>query len=295
MLFRQAYDGVYAFDWDDGSIVWKYKAPAKTAYESPYIDEAGAGVYSFNTGATIADGKMFTYNTEHTESWPLTRGWGLHCINITNGELVWKIGNPMSPGAIADGYLAAANSRDGYQYIFGKGKSETKVTLAPKVITLGDEIVIEGSVLDMSPAQPGTPCVSPESMTLQMEYLHLQQPLHGLWGNESVSGVTLSLVTVDPNNNYRHIGEVNTDGYTGTFGFTWEPDVPGQYKITAQFLGDDSYSSSMATTYVEVVEAEPTITPDPVETVDYMPMMYAILAVGIIAIIIGLLALFWKR
>ena len=296
MLYRQAYDGVYAFNWDDGSIAWKYKAPAKTAYETPYIDETGAGVYSFNTGATIADGKMYTYNTEHTESWPLTRGWGIHCINITDGTLVWKIGNPMSPGAIADGYLAAADFRNGYQYIFGKGKSATTVHLAPKIITQGEEVVIEGSVLDMSPAQPGTPCVSSESMTLQMEYLHLQQPLHGLWGNESVAGVTVSIVTVDPNNNYRHIGEVNTDGYTGTFGFTWKPDVPGQYRITAQFLGDDSYGSSMATTYLEVVEPEPTITPEPTPApIDYMPMLYAILAVGIIAIILALLALLWKR
>ena len=32
MLFRQAYNGVYAFDWDDGSIVWQYEAPALAVY-----------------------------------------------------------------------------------------------------------------------------------------------------------------------------------------------------------------------------------------------------------------------
>ena len=35
MLFRQAYDGVYAFDWDDGSIVWKYKATSKIRLRKP--------------------------------------------------------------------------------------------------------------------------------------------------------------------------------------------------------------------------------------------------------------------
>ena len=123
MLYRQAYDGIYAFDWNDGSIVWKYTAPALSPYESPYTDENGTTVYSFNTGATIADGKMYTYNTEHTESWPLTRGWGLHCINITNGELLWKIGNPMSIGGIADGYLSAADSRDGYHIRLARAKA----------------------------------------------------------------------------------------------------------------------------------------------------------------------------
>ena len=39
----------------------------------------------------------------------------------------------MSKGAIADGYLTAANSYDGYMYVFGKGKSATTVT-APDVV-----------------------------------------------------------------------------------------------------------------------------------------------------------------
>ncbi len=296
MLFREAYDGVYAFDWDDGSIVWHYEAIAKSMYESPYIDRNGTTVYSFNTGATIADGKMWTYNTEHTESWPLTRGWGIHCINITDGTRVWELGNPMSIGSVADGYLAAADSRDGYQYIFGKGKSATTIMIGPKTITDGETVVIEGTVLDLSPAQEGTPCVSKDSMTTQMEYLHLQQPIAGIWNNETITGVPVSLDTLDPNGNYVHIADVTTDGYSGTFGYTWEPEVPGQYSVTATFMGDDSYGSSFAQTYVGVGEA-PVVTPTqpPEETPDYMPMMYAILAAVIIAIVISLIALLRKR
>ncbi len=297
MLFREAYDGVYAFNWTNGKIVWHYEAPAKSVYESPYIDKNGTGVYSFNTGSTIADGKMWTYNTEHTESWPLTRGWGLHCINITDGTLVWKIGNPMSPGAVADGYLAAANSRDGYTYIFGKGKSATTVTAGPKAITLGEKVVVEGTVLDKSPAQAGTPCVSKESMTLQMEYLHLQQPIAGIWNNETITGVPVSLDIVDPNNNPSHIDNVITEGYSGTFGYTWEPNIAGQYKVTATFMGDDSYGSSFATTYVSVSEAPAaTATPEPTQPPpDNTALMYVILVAVIVAIVIGLLALFRKR
>ena len=65
MLFRQSYDGVYAFNWTNGKIVWNYKAPTYAAFETPYI-ENGTEEYSFNAGAIIADGKMYTYNTEHT-------------------------------------------------------------------------------------------------------------------------------------------------------------------------------------------------------------------------------------
>ncbi|PVX26299.1 MAG: hypothetical protein CW716_06290, partial [Candidatus Bathyarchaeum sp.] len=65
MIFRESMDGVYAFDWDDGSIVWKYEAEAKSVYESPYTGETGNTVYpfySFGVGGIIADGKFFTWN-----------------------------------------------------------------------------------------------------------------------------------------------------------------------------------------------------------------------------------------
>jgi hypothetical protein len=297
LLYRQAYDGVYAFNWETGKIVWKYKAPALAAFESPYIDENDNPIYPFNAGAVIADGKMYVYNTEHTASWPMTRGWQLHCINATTGDLVWKIGNPMNFGAIADGYLTASNSYDGYMYAFGKGKSATTITSTPAVIADGDNVLIQGSVLDLSPAQPGTPCVSKESMSLQMEYLHLQRPIGGIWGNETMTGVSVSLDTLDPNGNYVHIADVTTDGYSGTFGYTWEPEVPGQYKVTATFMGDDSYGSSFATTYVSVGEAPAApATPEPTQPApDNTMLLYGILVVAIAALVVGLLALFKKR
>ncbi len=61
MLFRQSYNGVYAFDWDDGSIVWQYEAPALAVYESPYVDADGKGVYPFNGGAMVAHRKDVQY------------------------------------------------------------------------------------------------------------------------------------------------------------------------------------------------------------------------------------------
>ena len=264
MLFRQAYDGVYAFNWTNGKIVWHYKAPTAANFETPYIDN-GIEVYSFNGAAEIADGKMYVYNTEHTPTWPLTRGWGLHCINITTGEGIWKINNPMQQGAIADGYLVAPNPWDGSLYVFGKGLSTTAVSVPQTQITAGQKVVISGTVLDQSPAQEGKPCVSASSMATQMEYLHLQMPIGGLWGNETLTGVPVSLDAIDPNGNSVHIATITSEGYSGTYAYTWTPQIPGDYQVTATFNGDDSYGSSFATAYATVTQApSTTATPTPI-------------------------------
>jgi hypothetical protein len=251
LFYRQAYDGVYAFNWADGTIAWKYEAPA-VPFETPYVDENGNQVYSFNAGAVVVDGKLFTYNTEHTPSLPITRGWKLHCINATTGEGIWNITGPMSPGAVADGYLTASDGYDGYIYVFGKGQSETTVTAPDTEVPQGTSMMIKGSVLDLSPAQPGTPCVSAESMTTQMEYLHMQHPVNGLLGDVTITGVPVALCAIDSDGNYIDIGTATTEGYYGTFGLAWTPPDESTYKIIASFEGDDSYGSSGAATYVSV-------------------------------------------
>ena len=86
LLIYPQYDGVVARDWETGKVAWHYKHPMPYPYESPYIDETGQTVYSFRTTCRIADGVVYTSNTEHTPSLPLTRGWRLHAINATTGE-----------------------------------------------------------------------------------------------------------------------------------------------------------------------------------------------------------------
>ncbi|UCC58333.1 MAG: PQQ-binding-like beta-propeller repeat protein, partial [Candidatus Bathyarchaeum sp.] len=241
MLYREAMDGVYAYDWDDGSIVWKYEAPARSQYESPYTARNEYGVYpfySFGQGGIIADGKFFTWNYEHTVSYPVTRGWSLHAIDCFTGEEVWSILGCIRPGAVADGYLIGANTYDGYTYGFGKGESETTVTAPDAAIPKGTAITIKGSVLDLSPAQPGTPCVSKDSMSTQMEYLHMQMPIGGIWGTDVITGVPVKLTAMHSDGSYVDIGTVTTNGYYGTFAVSWTPPEEGLYEILANFEGD---------------------------------------------------------
>jgi outer membrane protein assembly factor BamB len=291
LFYRFGYGGIYAFDWDDGSIVWKYKAPANP-YETPYVDENGATVYSWNSGGIIADGKLYIYNTEHTPTPPITRGWGLHCINATTGEGILNITTP-GPAVVADGYLSVGCS-DGYQYVFGKGQTATTVTAPDVEVPKGTSVMIRGTVLDMSPAQPDTPCVSKESMTTWMEYLHKQQPIDGMWHNETITGVPVTLTAIDSDGNYIDLGTVTTSGYYGTFGLAWTPTEEGTYEIIASFESDDSYGSSGASTYVTVgpapsaaiepeAEAEPTV---------LITTEVAIIAAVAVAAVIGIVA-YW--
>jgi PQQ-like domain len=292
MLFRQSYDGIYAVDWDTGKTVWKYVAPAVSPFETPYTDvNGGQTVYSFDSHGNIVDGKMYVLNNEHTPTSPITRGWGVHCINITTGELVWKMMGPWTwsaPGPAADGYLTVP-SADGCMYVFGKGKSATTVTAPDVMVPKGNGVLVRGTVVDLSPAQPNTPCVSKESMSTQMEYLHTQHPIDGIYHNLTMTGVPVALTAIDESNNYIDIGVATTSAYYGTFEMAWTPPNEGTYRIIASFAGDDSYSSSAASTAISVGPAAAQITiPEQQTPPDYtMTIVGVAIAIMIVVVLVG--------
>jgi hypothetical protein len=254
----------------------------------------GTSEYSFFGSTMVADGKLYTYNTEHTPSQPVTRGWKLFCINAITGQGLWNITGPMTPGAISDGYLTAGNSYDGYLYVFGKGLSTTSISVPQTEINTGHTAVISGCVLDQSPAQPGTPCVSAQSMGPLMDYLHMQSQIPA-----EVIGVPVSIDAVDPNNNVVHLATVNTDA-SGTFGYVWTPSNAGEYKITATFAGDDSYGSSWAQAYAVVSPApaaSTSATQNPINTVpnNDMTIIVSTLAIIIAIAIVGAIIVLMLR
>ncbi len=288
-----AYDGVYAFDWDNGKILWKYSTGPSVPFEGPY------GTNPFFTGVRIADGKIYAYSGEHSPGQPVTRGWTLNCIDAATGKGLWQITGPMSPGAVADGYLTASDSYDGYMYVFGKGKSATTVTAPNTAVPKGTGIVISGSVLDLSPAQPNTPCVESASVATQMEYLHMQHPIDGIWHNLTITGVPVTLTAIAADGSVIDIGTTTTNGYYGNFGYTWTPPDEGQYTVMASFDGDGSYGSSAGACTVSVGSAPsvaPTVTQQAEQAaVDNSMLLYAILAGVVIAIILAVMANIRKK
>jgi hypothetical protein len=85
-----------------------------------------------------------------------------------------------------------------------------------------------------------------------MDFLHIQRPIDGLFGNETITGVPVAVCAIGANGEYYDLGETVTDGYYGTFGLSWTPEEEGTFKIIAAFDGDDSYGSSAAATFVTV-------------------------------------------
>ena len=304
MIMSNQFDSVTALNWTTGKIVWSYADPAASPYETPYTN-GNETVNPWHACGMIADGVYYTMNAEHSADEPIKRGWCMHAINITTGENIWQLpgtqsgstdGSRVFQGAISDGYLAYSDAYDCIMYVVGKGQSQTTVNAPDVTVSAGNGIVIKGTVLDQSPGQPGTPCVSKDSMTTQMEYLHWQMPIAGIYGNLTITGVSVSIDAIDPNGNPVHITTVTSDGYSGTFAYTWNPTMAGDYKITATFAGDDSYGSSFATTYAsegQAPVASPTPTAIPLAT-NPPYEMYTIgtgLAVIIVVIAVGLLLL----
>jgi hypothetical protein len=292
IIFPQ-YDGIAAYDWDTGKVTWLYQAKEDYPYDSPYQDS-----YPFFCSQPLtADGKIYSVNSEHTPTQPLTRGWRLHCINATTGEGIWSIpffieaGPGANPCAVADGYLVGQNGYDGTTYCFGKGKSQTTVTAPSAEVQVGQKFTITGTVLDMSPAQSGTAAISEEYMGVWMEYLHMQRPKPA-----NATGVSVTLTAIDPNHNLINIGTATSDT-NGVYGFTWTPEVPGLYQIMANFAGSESYGSSTASTYLTAIEAPPA-TAQPTPTPASMSEMYFLPSVAgiIVAVaVVGALILLMLR
>ncbi|MFB3888117.1 MAG: PQQ-binding-like beta-propeller repeat protein [Candidatus Bathyarchaeia archaeon] len=259
-IFSAGYDGtVRAYDIKTGKLLWEYYS-GSAGFETPY------GTWPFYGGLTIADGKVFAMNGEHSPGTPLWKGEKIFAIDATTGQLVWKISGWFQGNSIVavDGRLIGLNCYDNQIYSFGKGPSATTVTAPDTAVTVGTGIMIRGTVTDQSPGAKGAAAVADDSMSAWMEYLYMQKAIPG-----DAKGVEVKLTAIDPNGNSQDIGTATTD-LAGKFGLMWTPPVPGKYQIIATFEGSNSYASSFDTTYIAAVtapSASPATPPPPPTTV----------------------------
>lgn len=295
LIYATGYTGTWAIDENTGDIVWHYADPAPP-FETPYTSY-GQSTYTVQNIRVIG-GLVYVANSEHTPTQPATRGWGLMCLEALTGELHWKIsGTAMNAGPSADGYLITQSNYDGTMYVLGKSPSKTTVSGPQTAITKGQSVIITGSVMDQAPASVDTPCVSDECMDTWMDYLHLQMPIDGIYHNETITGVPVSIDVIDPNNNYIHVADVTSD-MSGTYSYMWEPELAGKYTVMATFMGSNAYGSSYAETAIGVVEApeaSATATPMNFDAINNNTTM-TVAAVGIaILVAIAIVALLILR
>ncbi|MCW4047490.1 MAG: PQQ-binding-like beta-propeller repeat protein, partial [Candidatus Bathyarchaeota archaeon] len=211
-------------------------------------------LWVFNCACMTNDVAYFAIGHEYNP--PLFHGAQLLALNVTDGSLIWKeLDMSVESTSIAYGILLSRNCYDNMIYAFGKGPSAVTVTAPDVGVTTATPVTIRGTVMDVSPgtkylAQPdvtmtkqnevalrfpnGVPCVSDESQSAWMEYVYQQQPLP-----TNTTGVLITIDVIDSNNNYRTIGTTTSDT-TGSFSFTWTPDIPGDFTVIATFAGSNS-------------------------------------------------------
>jgi len=272
-LYVGGYGGeLHCFDTKTGALLWKYNN-TYCGTETPW------GLYTLFVGG-IADGKVYVYSSEHSPNVPLYKGSQVRCIDAYTGEEKWTLDSwfaigsfGQSPVPIADGYLAYLNVYDNQIYCLGKGPSKITVETPLSGVTVGQSMVIKGTVTDVSAGAQAkvasgefnsVPAMSDASQGEWMKYIFMQKPMP-----TDVTGVPVNIFATDANGDTAQIATVTSDS-SGLFYYTWAPAHTGSYKITAVFDGSDSYWPASATT-AAAVDAAPASTPaattNPTETV----------------------------
>jgi len=245
-------------------------SPGSAGELNPY------GIHTFYNGITVADGKAILLPNEHGSAIePLYQNLTTFVVDVRDnpGQVTWGILGYFEHPALADGKLFSHNNYDNALYAFGKGPSSTTIAASPKVSVNGGSVLIEGTVLDISPGTKrleqdlrfphGVPAISDASQSKWMEYVYMQQPVP-----MDATGVPVSLIAIDPNGNPQNIGTVTSDA-SGQYAIAWTPPVPGLYKVIATFAGSESYWPSYAETALNVDAAPspaPAVTPTPIVT-----------------------------
>jgi len=287
-----------------GALLWTYNATA-----SPYPYESAYGKDSTLSIVGTVAGTIVTYSTEHSPTKPLWRESYLRCINMTNGQLIWKLDDFGQGTSIADGYIVSSSQYDNLIYCVGKGPSATTICAPLSGIYGGSSFTVTGKVTDQSPGalavsaamgygQNGVPCVSDASQEGFMEYLYEQQACPA-----NMTGVPVVISVIDPNGNYVYLGTVTTNTNNGEYGLSVPTSAlkagPGQYEIVATYAGSNSYGSSSASTYLTYnpAPATPAPTAPPVTGLASTGTVeLGIAAVIIVIVIIGIvLAILTQR
>jgi outer membrane protein assembly factor BamB len=306
-VYTSEFGGIlYCFDAKTGNLKWTYGNGGSGNSTNAGYNAARGNYPTFI--AAIGNGIIYLETTEHTVTTPIYKGAMTRAVNATDGTEIWTLsaytggGASGSSYALADGFATFYNGYDNQIYVVGRGPSATTVTASPKVSTYGGNVLIEGSVTDISAGTKqeeqaarfpnGVACASDASMKDWMGYVYQQKPLP-----TNFAGVQVTIDVLDSNFNYRTIGSATIDA-SGKYSLTWTPDIAGNYTVIANFAGTKGYWPSYSETAFNVMEA-PQATATPTPTPASMADLYFLpLSIGmIIAIVIvgALLALLMLR
>jgi len=277
--------------------------------EDPYSEILWANNW-WETLQFIAGGKLYYGTEEHSPIDPRPRGGPYLCLDATTGEVIWRANGLFrqthwgGKSIIGDSVICCQDTYDQRVYAIGKGPSATTVSAPESAVAFGDSVLVQGMVTDVSPGTSdikitmrfpnGVPAVCDENMSDWMLYVYKQfeRPADAV-------GVDVIISVLDPNNNCYEVARTTSDA-SGTFGCTFEPEVPGLYKLIATFEGSKSYYGSFAETFVNVMEAPeptamPTPTPESVADMYFLPVSTGMIVAIIVVLVLLVLMMIRKR
>jgi outer membrane protein assembly factor BamB len=246
---------VYCYNATTGKLLWDYPA------DDPYQEILWANNWWLEP-MFVTDGKLYVGHAEHSPIDPKPRGAPFICLNATSGEVIWRADGLLRQThwggltIIGDSIIVGMDTYDQRIHALGKGSSAITVTAPDTTQTLGTSILMQGSVMDMSPGTMdtalqirfpyGVPAISDEDMSDWMNYVY-----HQFERPEDATGVEVKLEAINPNGEYVYLGTATSDSY-GNYGFAFKPEMEGKYLIIATFYGSEAYFGSTATTYLIV-------------------------------------------
>jgi hypothetical protein len=310
-LYSSAYGGIlYCYNTKGMTLNWTYGSeividklgiPNSTALG---VNAVYANAPTFIGG--IANGKIYTFATEHSVNTPIYKGAKIRCIDAYTGAEVFTVDGWVSsffnyPAIVppAYGYLIFMNSYDQQFYALAKGPSATSVSASDQV-TAGNKVLIKGTVMDVSPGLNqtgiasrfplGAPAVCDENVSAWMECIYMQRPRP-----ENTYGVNVTISIMSLDGVVTDVGTATSDS-TGYFNFLWTPPSTGTYTVLASYKGSNSYYPSYAQTSFNVESAPvATVTPSPtplIETdsyiLDFTAAIVAVIVLAGVAIILML-------
>ncbi len=259
-LYVAGYGGVLrAYDLLTGNITFTWGNDPDDPANSTITPNTVYGDYPTQVAA-IADGKVYMVEEEHSLDAPPYQGARTHCVDAFTGELQWQMYGMSSwqMSAVADGYYTWLNLNDMRVYCIGPGPSSTTVQAAQ--VGSSGNMLIQGTVMDESPALKGTPAIADADQGLWAQYM-----IQSTIDKPNVTGVTVQLTAIDENQNTHDLGSVTSDS-SGLFSLMWTPPSSGMYTIMADFNGSQSYGPSSASTAAAIAETSAPTSPTPTPT-----------------------------
>jgi outer membrane protein assembly factor BamB len=207
---------LYCLDAANGNKIWEFQAAGPLDYYNPII--AGDKVYFSSAAAPY-------------EGFPLAGTYAgyMYCVNADTGAFVWKYLTPQTCVNVwtADGNLYSPTPFHQI-WCWGAGPTTTSISVTSSQSTSGQNVVISGSVTDMSP--------------FSQQYPGEQSPL--------VSGAQVILSYVK-DGTWTDFATTSTAS-DGSFMQTWTPPNEGTYKIVARFEGTNDYKWSSGQAILQV-------------------------------------------